>query len=179
MKPRVAIAVVLSLLSLSSTVVVRAMARDDEPTLISKIGRETDPVKKAKLEVKLGRVRLQQAFDAYSGGKYEDCWKLLGSYQDSMNQAWTDLQASGKVAAKKPDGFKQLDIGLRESRRELENFETHITFAEREVVQSVRAKTEALHNRVLRELFPATPLKKNKSNVPGQPPTSDEKGDTP
>ncbi len=178
MNPRVAIAVVLFFVSLTGTV-DRAMARDDEPTLMSKIGRETDSVKKAKLEVKLGRVRLQSAFDAYAGGKYEDCWKLLGSYQDAMNQAWTDLQTSGKIAAKKPDGFKQLDIGLRESRRDLENFETHITFAEREVVQTVRAKTEALHNQVLKALFPSVPLKKNKSNAPGQPPKPEEKGDTP
>ena len=176
-RPTLAAAFAPSLLLMVVTcVAVRAMAEDNEAKLATKIGQESDPVKKAKLEVKLGRLRLQEAFTSYTAGKYEDCWKRLGSYQDTMDQAWTDLQASGKSAAKKPDGFKQLDIGLRESRRDLENFETHITFAEREAVEKIRAKTEDLHNRVLKALFPVLPPRKSKPRATEPSPNSGQRG---
>ncbi len=164
------------LLIVVAFVAVRATAEDEEAKLISKIGQENNSVKKAKLEVKLGRLRLKEAFASYSAGKYEDCWKGLGSYQDTMDQAWADLQASGKVAAKKPDGFKQLDIGLRESRRDLEDFETHITFAERQAVEKIRAKTDDLHNRVLKALFPSLPSRKNKPRAPESSPNPRQGG---
>jgi hypothetical protein len=144
--------------------------------LLAQLERENNPVKKAKLEVRLARLRLVEAFEAYSSGRYDDCWKLLATYQDFMDRAWADLQASGRIAARKSDGFKQLDIGLRESRRDMIDFETHITFDERQAVEKIRMKTEALHNLVLNALFPPTPPKKNKSNSPGPSPETRQKG---
>jgi len=138
--------------------------------LLAELTRESNPVKKAKLEVRLARVRLAEAIDAYSGGHYDDFWKLLGAYEEFMKKAWADLQASGKIAARKPDGFKQLDIGLRESRRDLEDFETRITFDERQEVQKIRARTDEIHNQVLKALFPSAPSKKNKSGSSGEAP---------
>jgi hypothetical protein len=175
----VALALVpLSLLFAGTAFSLAAKSREDGPKLLSQLERENDPVRKAKLEVRLGRLRLEEAFAAYSNGKYDDCWKLLGEYEDFMDRAWADLQASGRIAARKPDGFKQLDIGLRESRRDLIDFETRITFDERQAIQKIRMKTEDLHNLVLKALFPSTPPAKDKSNSLGPPPSdSPQKGD--
>jgi hypothetical protein len=168
----------LFLLLAVTTALPAARSHEDGPKLLSQLERETNPVKKAKLEVRLGRLRLEEAFAAYFSGKYDECWKLLGAYEEFMDRAWADLQASGRIAARKPDGFKQLDIGLRESRRDLLDFETRVTFDERQAVQKIRMKTEGLHNQVLNALFPPTPPKKHKSNSP-EPPPSDapQKGD--
>jgi hypothetical protein len=168
----VAAALVPSLLLWAGTAVaIPGKSHDDEAKLSSKLEREKNPVKKAKLEVRLGRLKLEGAFSAYSKGQYKDCWRLLDAYQDFMDRAWADLQASGKIAAKKSDGFKQLDIGLRESRRDLEDFETHITYDERQAVEKIRVRTENLHNRVLIALFPAIAPKKNKQRPPGASPS--------
>lgn len=147
-----------------------AEPRDEGPRLLAELNRESNPVKKAKLEVRLARVRLAEAIDAYANGRYDDFWKLLGVYEEFMKKAWADLQASGRIAARKPDGFKQLDIGLRESRRDLENFETRVTFDERQEVQKIRARTDEIHNQVLKALFPSAPSNKNKSGSPGEAP---------
>lgn len=150
----------LSLLVQGAT--ASAKPRDDGPKLLSKLERESNPVKKAKIEVRLARLRLEEAFDAYSNGHFDEFWKLLGVYEDFMNKAWADLQASGRIAYKKSDGFKQLDIGLRESQRDVEDFETRITFDERQEVQKIQARMEKLHNQVLKALFPQPAPKKRK-----------------
>lgn len=176
----VAVALVPSLfLWVGTAVAIPGKSHDDEAKLSSKLEREQNPVRKAKLKIRLGRLKLEGAFSAYSKGQYEDCWKLLDEYQGFMDRAWADLQASGKIAAKKSDGFKQLDIGLRESRRDLEDFETHITFDERQAVEKVRIKTETLHNRVLSALFPAMVPKNNKLQSPGPSPPDSRQGDNP
>jgi hypothetical protein len=161
------------LLPWTTTTTTAAKSRDDGPKLLARLDRENNPVKKAKIEVRLARLRLDQAFDAYDNGHYNEFWKLLGEYQDYMKKAWAELQASGRIAAKKPDGFKQLDIGLRESRRDLEDFETHITFEERREVQKIRARMEVIHNQVLNALFPQ-PSGKKKKQIDSSGQTTDE-----
>jgi hypothetical protein len=154
-------------------------SHDDEAKLLQKIGHEENPVKKAKLETRLGRLKLQQAFSAYDKGNFKLCWKLLDDYFARMNSAWEDLVASGHVAARKSDGFKQLDIALRESRRDLEDFETHLTFDERQAAEKIRAKTEELHNRVLNALFPLKPPVRRKGSLAGKGAPESEPGEGP
>ena len=135
-------------------------SRDKEDDLTSDIAKENNPVKKAKLEIRLGELKLNRAFTAYGQGKFDECWKQLDAYLSQMRAAWETLDASGRVASKKPDGFKQLDIALRQSRRLLEDFETRVTFDERQEVERVRKQTEELRNSVLNVLFPAPAPKK-------------------
>ena len=150
--------------------------QEQEAKLLSKIERESNPIKKAKLETKLGRLKLQQAFSSYDHGHYDLCWKLLHEYTDRMNNAWADLVASGHQAVKKPDGFKQLDIALGESRRDLQDFERRITFQERQAAEKVAAQTVELRNRVLSALFPGDGFRQKKeSRVGSQPPASGRK----
>jgi hypothetical protein len=129
---------------------------------MDRLAKASNPVKKAKLEVRLGELKMSLAFGAYDQGKFDSCWKYLNEYLARMDSAWTTLQASGREASKKPDGFKQLDIALRTSRRSLEDFETRVTFEEREEVERVRKETEALRAHVLEVMFPPTKHKKPK-----------------
>jgi hypothetical protein len=144
-------------------------ARENEQKLQARLDRERNPVKKAKLEVRLGRLKLRQAFDAYDRGDFKGCWKLFDAYLERMQSAWTSLAASGRQASRKPDGFKQLDIALRESRRSLADFETRVTFAEREQVEKIKRQTEQLRSRVLDALFPQGPSPKKKNRNAGRP----------
>jgi hypothetical protein len=45
---------------------------DTEADLLARIEREQNPVKKAKLEIRLGRVKLLQAIEAFDGGNVEE-----------------------------------------------------------------------------------------------------------
>ncbi len=135
---------------------------DKEEDLTARIAKENNPVKKAKFEIRLGELKLDRAFAAYDQGKFDECWKQLDAYLSQMRAAWETLDGSGREASKKPDGFKQLDIALRKSRRLLEDFGMRVTFEERQEVERVRKQTEELRNSVLNVLFPAPPPKKPK-----------------
>ena len=152
---------------------------DDEAKLLSRLAREQNSIKKAKLETRLGRLKLVQAFSAYDQGHFDQCWKLFDDYLARMNNAWAELVASGHEAAKKPDGFKQLDIALRESRRDLEDFETHITFDERQAAEKIHTLTVELQNRVVNALFPGEPAGKKKGSLAGSEPPDSEQGKGP
>jgi hypothetical protein len=161
-------------LSASARAASPRKSRNEEAKLLSKLEREKNPVKRAKLETKLGRLKLQRAFDAYDQGHYDQCWKSLDEYLTRMNNAWADLVASGRQAAKKPDGFKQLEIALRESQRDLHDFETRLTYEEREAAEKVAAQTVQLHSRVLRALFPGAAPKRKKTSMAGNQPAGSE-----
>jgi hypothetical protein len=151
-----------------------AWARDTEAKLLNKLEREHNPVKRAKLEVRLGKLKLDQAFEDYRQGSFPASLKSLNAYQERMRNAWTELESSGRSAVRKPQGYKQLEITLRESRRRLVDFESRISYDQRRQVEKIRKETERLHNRVLDALFPSLvpPAKKPqlagpKSSSPG------------
>ena len=66
--------------------------QDNEQKLQSRIDRERNPVKKAKLKVRLGRVKLLQAIDAYDRRDHRQYQQLLDAYLAVMKGAWADLQ---------------------------------------------------------------------------------------
>jgi hypothetical protein len=134
--------------------------RDKEPDLLARIRREPDPIKKAKLEVRLGRVKLFQAIAALDRGNLEEMNQLLGAYMATLNSAWERLKNSGRVAHRKPAGFKELDIELREDARYLEDLRRRIPYVERGKADQIAAEVDKLRNEVLRALFPPTPLRK-------------------
>jgi hypothetical protein len=126
------------------------------------IEREQNPVKKAKLKIRLGRVKILQAIDAYDRGNPDQCLQLLDDYLEKMNSAWADLQGSGRQAWRKPDGFKHLDIALREDTRFLEDFKHRVPFENRGPVEKVYQEAEDLRAAVLEALFPLEPPKKER-----------------
>lgn len=142
--------------------------RDSEEKLQARIERERHPVKRAKFKVRLGRVKLLKAVNAYDQGNLDQCQELLDAYLGEMKSAWTDLQDSGRQAWRKPDGFKQLDIALREDGRFLEDFEHRIPFEQRGPVEKVHQEAEDLRAAVLKALFPPEgPQKERKKFVGG------------
>ena len=112
------------------------------------------------MEIRLGRLKLFQAIAAFDQGKLEETNRLLGVYTETLNSAWERLRSSGRVAHKKPSGFKELDIELREDARYLEDLSHRIPYADRSKVKVTAERVDALRNEVLKALFPPTPLRK-------------------
>jgi DNA-directed RNA polymerase subunit K/omega len=149
---------------------VPALAHDTEAKLQDQLNREHNPVKRAKLEVRLGKLKLERAFGDYRRGEFQNCLKSLDEYQKAMQDAWTELESSGRSAVRKPSGFKQLEIALRESRRRLVDFEGRISYLQRHQVEKIRKETERLHNRVLDALFPSLSPAAKKPRLAGSGP---------
>lgn len=127
---------------------------DTARDLTPRIQREHNPVKKAKLEVRMGRVLLDEAMEAYDHNQIPKGKELLASYTTEMQGAWKLLQSTGRNAAKKPDGFMQLEIALRENRRELKQLRRRVYYLYRGPIDQTLKTVNQVHSHVLVELFP-------------------------
>src|SRR5579862_7474080 len=94
-----------------------AIGRDTEDQLVRRIQSEQSPIKRAKDEIKLASFKLAKVQDAYSQGHVDEGVKMLGEFMEGMKIPWKTLQDSGRKAAKEPQGFRELEISLRENGR--------------------------------------------------------------
>ncbi len=145
----------------------RALGRETEEQLLERIQREQNPVKKAKYEIKLADLKLQQAQAAYGQRNVELGAKLLGAVVEHMKTSWKILQESGRQAAKQPQGFKELEISLRHDDRLLEDLRHRVNYFDREPVDRAAEEMERIHSQVLLALFPGA--KRHAPNPPAAP----------
>jgi hypothetical protein len=147
-----------------------AQGRETEEQLLQHIQSEQNPVRKSKYELKLADLKLEQARDAYGQNNPEQGAKLLGAFTDSMRGSWKALQESGRKAVKQPQGFKELDISLREHARTLEDLARRVPYFDREPVEKATHELERIRVEVLQALFPAKGS--SNSNPPAPKPFS-------
>lgn len=133
---------------------LQARHQDNEADLLAHIQRETNPVRKAKYEIRLGSLKLQQAISAYDHHQLDQGQALLDEYRTQMSKAWGLLQSSGRDASRKPDGFKQLDIALRENSRLLTDLRHRVPYMDRGPLDRVTQELDKTQNEVLIALFP-------------------------
>ncbi len=146
--------VVCGVAALSLLAAAAARQPDNEDDLQARLQRESNPVKKAKLGMRLGRVKLQKAIAAYDDGKIEQGAESLKEYEQVMNDSWQTLQRSGRQATRQPQGFKELDIALREDSRLLVDLAHRTSYFDRAAIEKARKEAESLRSEVLRALFP-------------------------
>jgi hypothetical protein len=172
-------ALLLTVLAVVSLAAFSAKDRrpDSEQDLLDRIQREQNPVRKSKLELRLGRLKMQQAIDAYGQGRIDQGKSLLDGYLDRVKSCWQILKGSGRNAVKQPQGFRELDIALREDSRTLEDMSKRISYFDREPVDQTMQGINQVHDEVLHALFPSLPLGPDKP-APAQPPKTGEKGDS-
>lgn len=151
-----------------TTASLRAARIDTEEDLLSRIGQEHDPVKKAKFEIRLARVRLLHASGACQKDDHEACSKLLGSYVELVRSSWKDLQSAGRDPVKHPSGFRELDIALREDARTLDDTRREMPLEDRGALDPVSAEVNKIHDQVFAALFPSGGPRPQKKN-PEQP----------
>jgi hypothetical protein len=133
---------------------VRAAARETEEQLLQRIQSEPNPVKKAKIEIKLASLKLAEVQDAYTQGHVDAGVKLLGTFLDSMKSSWKCLQDSGRKAVKQPDGFRDLEISIRENTRVLQDLGRTVGYFDRAPIANAEQDLEQLRGEVLHALFP-------------------------
>ena len=131
-----------------------AMGRDTEQQLLARIQSEQNPVKKAKEEIRLASFKLSHIQDAYSQGKIEEGAKLLATFVDTMKTSWKTLQDSGRTAAKQPQGFRELEISLREDIRALQDLTRTVGYFDRAPLENSVQELEHMHDEVIKALFP-------------------------
>jgi hypothetical protein len=150
-----------------------AMGRDTEQQLAERIQGEPNPVKKAKEEIRLATYKLSHVQDAYSQGNIEAGTKLLSTFVDVMRTSWKILQESGRTAAKQPQGFRELEISLRENVRALRDLARVVGYFDRAPLENAVQELEHMHDEVLKALFPGGTARTTKASP------SPKSGDSP
>jgi hypothetical protein len=131
-----------------------ALASETEAQLLVRLQNEHNPVKKSKEAVRLARMKLQQAIQAYGKGNAEQGVQLVSSFLGRIKESWQILKSSGRNAARDPRGFRELDIELREDSRLLEDLQRRISYFDRGPVEKTEKEVEQMRAEVLQALFP-------------------------
>jgi hypothetical protein len=144
----------LGVFALAGLLLPPAHAQKDLEKLQAKFDRETNPVKKAKNLQKLGEAEFEALRDAILSGNIQVAGDLAERYRDQARAAHNGLAATGMNAVKKPGGFQQLQISVRESIFKLRDLIPVLPLAERAPFLAVQHDLEALNRKLLGELFP-------------------------
>lgn len=141
----------------------RPRAKDNEKQLAAKIAREKNPGKKARLQIRLARVKLTEAIQAYDANNFDQGWALLEEYRKQIDLSWKTLEGSERGVAKHFEAYKKLEINLREDGRLLEDLRRRVPYPENESIKTIARENSRVHSQVLGVLFPAgTPPEKSK-----------------
>lgn len=140
--------------------------KDKAEKLAAKIEREKNPGKKARLQLRLAKLRLEQADAAYHVREYAKGNTLLQQYFDQVKNSWATLQGTDNGVRKHLGAFKKLEISLRENARFLEDLRHRIPYPQNGFIKQIEEESSTVHNEVLEALFPEGFTRKGRSRPP-------------
>lgn len=123
----------------------------------TQFNHEHDPVRRAKLLTKLSAEEFRSFREAVDAADSAAALRLLGDYRDQLVDAQKALAATGVDAEKRPKGFKELQISLRENLRTLGDILLTVPADEREPFDAIRQQLEHVNKQLILELFPRQP----------------------
>jgi hypothetical protein len=131
-----------------------ALPRDHTSELRDRFERETNPVHKAELMQKLGAAEFRDIEQDVAAGEIPLAIQALDRYHSDVEECSKLLDQAGIDAVKKPAGFKQLQISVRESLRRLDRLISTMTADQQRLFRHDRDDLEELNSHLLQELFP-------------------------
>ena len=144
----------LFLLPLSS-----ALAQDRLAELRARFSQQNDPVRKAKVLSKLGQAEIELLRKEVSAGQYAEALRLLEEHREEVKATYAALKQSGINPEKKPGGFKDLQIHLRKTSRQLRDAILILPYSQREPFHTIRGELEEMESELIDMLFPRQPGK--------------------
>ena len=118
-----------------------------------KLKRTTDPVDRAKEDIKISEILVSLISDAVKKGDLQTMRQRLTEYVSTIQEAHDGLVKSDRDARKKPHGFKELEISLRRQIKQLEDIGLALTFDEREPIDNARKEASQIRDDLLKALF--------------------------
>ena len=120
----------------------------------AKLERESDPVDRAKIGIKISEILLEDVGEAVREGDFTEMEEQLAEYAATIQYAHETLQNSGRNAAKKSDGFRELEIALRKHVRKFEDFARALSLQRRVPLERTKDLAKAVQEKLLKALFP-------------------------
>jgi hypothetical protein len=119
--------------------------------------RETNPVHRAKIMVRLGRAEFDAIEQQAANDNVQQALAGAREYQMQADSVAKALDAMGVNAEKHSAGFKELQISVRDALRRLSNLMVGLSGSEQEPFVAIRSDLDALNRHLITELFPDQP----------------------
>jgi hypothetical protein len=132
-------------------------AQDRLSDNLAKYQHEPDPPRKARALVKLGDEQIDLAKKQLKDGDEVASLHTLEQYRDEVRETITALNGMGVDAEKKPAGFKELQISLRETIRRADDLIFTLNADKRPFFREVRNDLFNAQNELIDKLFPRRP----------------------
>ncbi|HKV27876.1 MAG TPA: hypothetical protein VJN90_06350, partial [Candidatus Acidoferrales bacterium] len=123
----------------------------------AKYERETNPIGRAKALTKLGRAEYLAARQSLDAGNIRAAFEFLTNYNEQAITAHDALEKMGVDPEKHSNGFRQLQISVRERLRELREITSSVPFQQRQSFEALEKDLDALDQKLILELFPRQP----------------------
>jgi hypothetical protein len=141
-------------------------AADAQGTPLSKLETqyrvETNPVREAKLLAKLGPLEVNEALKDLKADQDSAAFTVLQRLRDDARQTVDALLATQVNAVRHPAGFKELQIGLRESLRRLNDISFEAPLDKEDQFESLRSDLMETQTSLMDVLFPSSKEKRSK-----------------
>jgi hypothetical protein len=141
-------------------------AQDRMAVALTQYQHETDPVRKARILIKLGDDQVEEAKKRLKDGEDVASLHILEIYRDEVKETVAGLEAGGVDAEKKPGGFKELQISLRETVRRVDDLILTLPVDKRPFFRDVRADLAKAQYELIDSLFPRKPNQSPKKTNP-------------
>src|SRR3984885_3484311 len=136
----------------------RAMQTQDATEAFrAKFTRETNPVRKAKILIQLGDAEFHDIQKDASADDAPGALAILRQYRDEAQASQKALEATGHDPEKHPNGFKELQISLRESLRRLDTVIGDLSGDEQKPFRDIRQELDQMNRQLIHQLFPRRP----------------------
>lgn len=140
--------------------------RDGTPELRARYERETNPIHKAELMQKLGAAEFREIEKDVTNRQFDDAAQMLDQYHAQAEKCSKELDQTNSNPVKKPAGFKQLQISVRESLERLDRLIAGMTAEEQARFRHDRDDLEELNSHLIQELFPGPRSHRNYHHIP-------------
>jgi hypothetical protein len=132
-------------------------AQDRTAELRARFEKETDPVRKARLVEPLANAEFRNMHEKIDAGDLAAAGEIAGRVRDEAAASKKALDATSRDAEAHPDGYKQLEISVRESIRRLDDIMVSLAKDEQAPLAEVRKDLDELDRRMIHQLFPKRP----------------------
>ena len=119
-----------------------------------RLDKEKDPVTRAKIEIRISDLLLENVADSVRDGKFSEMQEGLAAYTSAIEDAHETLVASGRNAQKNSGGFKELEIAIRKQVLKFDDYARMLTTDRREPIEQARKLVSGIRNKLLKALFP-------------------------
>ena len=133
------------------------LAQDRTAELRSRFEKEADPVRKAHLVGQLADAEFRDMHAKIDAGDLAAAAEIAVRVRDEAEASKKALDAKSRDAEAHPDGYKQLEIAVRESVRRLDDIMVSLAKDDQAPFAEVRKKLDELDRQMIHQLFPKRP----------------------